>query len=255
MSKRERIIRLSARIALVIGLAITVYFWQHINVNTTALISRPSDVIRAFGDWFSQSTFRSNIWPTLEESGIGYLLCVAIALVLAVALSLSKQLMRVLSPYISAFNAVPKIALAPLFILIFGTGLRGKVYFIAIAVFIVPFYSMLRALGTVDPVFLNHARVLGASRIQLWRDVYVPATLGSLAAILRVTIQYCITGAVISEYISSARGVGWVLQNAYSTSNTKVVVSGIILIALIGFFVDRVLVRVERHFEAWRLSA
>jgi NitT/TauT family transport system permease protein len=255
MHKQDLLLKTSARLALVIGLVITVYFWQHININTTALISRPSDVWSALKDWFSQPNFRSNIWPTLEESGIGYLLCVSIALILAVALSLSRQLLRVLSPYIAAFNAVPKIALAPLFILVFGTGFKGKVYFIAIAVFIVPFYSMLRSLATVDPVFLNHARVLGASRRALWRDVYIPATLGSLAAILRVTIQLCLTGAVISEFISSARGVGWVLQNAYSVSNTKVVVSGVLLISLIGFLLDRILVRVERRYEAWRLSS
>jgi NitT/TauT family transport system permease protein len=251
--RQTQLIKWSARLTLVIGLAITVYFWQNVNINTTSLISRPSDVVRAFGDWFGQSNFRSNIWPTLEEAGVGYLACVAVALVLAVALSLSKTLLRVLSPYISAFNAVPKIALAPLFILIFGTGLHGKVYFIAIAFFVVPFYSMLRAIATVDPVFLNHTRVLGAGWKELWRDVYLPSTLGSLAAILRVTIQLCLTGAVISEYISSARGVGWVLQNAYSDSNEKLVVATIFLVSIIGFVLDRILFRIERRFEAWRI--
>jgi len=254
MTKRERWTRRSARLLAFATVALVLYLWQHISKNTALYLSTPSAIGRAVGNWFSNPVLRDDIPITIEEAALGFCACMLVAVVFASILAGSKLLTAITAPYIAMWNAVPKIALAPLFILVFGISIHAKVIFIATATFIIPFFSLLRAFTSVDEVILDHAKVLGANRRALVRDVYLPAIVGSMAAILRLTAQFCLLGAVFSEIIASASGIGHEIAIAQTAQVANYLFAGVFIVAVMGFTLDRVIRRIERHFLTWRVG-
>jgi ABC-type nitrate/sulfonate/bicarbonate transport system permease component len=247
-----RFVKLYARLAAV---AVTVGFleiWEHVTPTTALFVSRPSTVFRAFTNWFSNPVLRANMPITLEEAGIAFAAAMALAIALASLLAYSKILAAITAPYIAIWIAVPKIALAPVFILVFGIGVHGKVYFVALATFITPFFSLYRGLTTVDSVILDHVKVLGANRLGLIRDVYVPSVVGSTLAVLRVTTQVCMVSAVLSEIIAASKGVGYEIFTAQTNGQANFVISGVLLVALFGFLLDRIVRLLEARYLFWR---
>jgi NitT/TauT family transport system permease protein len=101
---------------------------------------------------------------------------------------------------------------------------------------------------------LDHAKVLGANRRALVRDVYLPAIVGSMAAILRLTAQFCLLGAVFSEIIASASGIGHEIAIAQTAQVANYLFAGVFIVAVMGFTLDRVIRRIERHFLTWRVG-
>jgi NitT/TauT family transport system permease protein len=239
----------------VVLVALFVLGWQHLDNHNAIFLSRPSTIAKALKVWFQTASLRNDIPVTLEEAAVGFLLCMAVAIVLAVLLASSELWAAITAPYLAFWNAVPKIALAPLFILIFGIGLKSKVYFIAIGLFIVPFFSLYKALTTVDPVIIGHARMIGASRWNLTRDVYLPAIVGSLAAVLRVTIQFCILGAVFSELIASSSGLGFEIETATQVDQSAYLFAGVLIVSVIGFLLDLIVRRVAHLFLNWQVTS
>jgi NitT/TauT family transport system permease protein len=149
---------------------------------------------------------------------------------------------------------LPKIALAPLFLLLFGLGTDSKVYFIATGIFFIPFFALYSAITTVDRTFIEHAKILGASRWQIIKDVYVPAIVGSVTASLRVAVSFSLLAAVIAELVASNSGIGFEINTAEQNSEPGLLIASIIIVALLGFILDRLLLVAERHFSTWKIS-
>jgi ABC-type nitrate/sulfonate/bicarbonate transport system permease component len=216
--------------------------------------STPSRVAQQFGTWLGDAAWWADLGTTVQEAALGYLLGVAVAVVLVAVTAPSRLLTRYLSPFIAAFNALPKIALAPLFILLFGTSLRSKVLFVASLICFLVFYGVLAALRTIDRTLIANMRVLGASSAELVLHVYAPATLGQVIAGLRLSSAWALLAAVIAEYLGANEGLGHLIADAQQTFQTDAVLAGIIAVAVIAVALDRALVVVERRLSRWRLE-
>lgn len=247
--------RLLIILADLVTVAVVLWVWQGVSKREALNVSRPSDVVSALGLWVTQPTLRSDIYTTLEEAAIGLVLAVACAVVLAVIVGSSKQMADFCGPFVSIANAIPKIALAPLFLLLFGIGFASKVYFILAGVVFIPFYSLFRALTTMDPVYVDNAKSLGARRGWLVWDVYIPAMVGSMVASLRVATAFAITGAIVAELISSQEGIGYEIAQAQSDLQPALLVSGVLVAAILAFVLDTLMQILERRFDSWRVAS
>jgi ABC-type nitrate/sulfonate/bicarbonate transport system permease component len=229
--------------------------WESADDTQALYVSRPSAVAEALHKWLTSDLLRGYIVTTLKEAAAGLVLAVILAVVFASILASSRALAEFASPFIAAFNAVPKIALAPLFVLVFGVDFKSKVYFVVAVVFFVPFYSLFRALTTIDPTYLDNARTLGASRFALATDVYAPAVLGTTMTSLRVTATFALLSAVIAELISSHSGIGFQIAQAQATQQPDLILAGVAIVAAISYAIDISLRRIERRFAQWRVAA
>jgi NitT/TauT family transport system permease protein len=238
---------------LVVGFGVFLALWQHVGMLDALIVARPTSVVRAFFDWFTNPVLRGEIPVTLEEAGISFVLAMVVATLLAGLLAYSKVAAALAAPYIALWNAVPKIALAPVFVFAFGLGLHAKVYFVTCATFITPFFAIYRGLTTVEPTMLAHARILGATRRQVVRDVYFPSCVGTTLAVLRVAIQFCLVAAVISEIVSSSSsGIGFMIAAGMASSRPNFLIAGALLVAVFGVVCDRAVRLAERRFLRWR---
>lgn len=239
-------------VADVATVAAIIVAWQADSAQVASYLSRPSDIASAIKTWLTNSTLLGYIPVTLEEAALGMVIAVAAATVIAALLAASRPAAEIMEPFMALGNAVPRIALAPLFLLVFGTELKSKVIFVATAVVFIPFFSIFRALTTVDKNILDNARCLGVKRFGMIREVYVPAVTSSVIASLRVTVAFSLLTAILAEYLASQAGIGYEIQQAQNNLQANYAMAGVIIIALIAVLIDVALRLFERRALVWR---
>jgi NitT/TauT family transport system permease protein len=189
---------------------------------------------------------------TLAAAAGGFVLGAVPGALLPLWMRRHPDLLRVLDPYLAAGYGLPKLALAPLFILWFGIGPASKVALVTSVVFFIVFFSTMGGVKDVDRRWLRMARVLGASNAQLSRHVVWPAVLPHVFAGIRIATPYAIGGVIISELVSSNRGLGYLVQlGAMSFSTPEIFAAVIAITAVIGL-ASWLAGRLERRLLRWQ---
>lgn len=248
--------RFWARTARVLIVVAFVGAWQAIGTRSPVerlTFSTPESVLTTLGRWTNDPTFWRDLGITLTEAVLGYLMGVVSGVVLAAVVFSSTTIERFLRPFVAVFNALPKVVLAPLFLLWFGIGISSKVYFTASVIFFIIFYGVYTGMKAIDVSLVNNMRALGASTVDLTVHVYAPAILTWIVAGLRLSFTFAILATVLGEFLGGTEGLGVRISLATQQLQNNVVIAGIIAIALVAVLVDRSLVRVERRFTRWKL--
>jgi len=238
----------------VLGLAI-LFIWQGVSgrLVDNFFISNPIDVGRRLLGWTLDGSIFVHLWATLYATTIGFVLGSVLGAVLGIWLGVSPFVSRLLNPYLYALNALPKVALAPLFVLWFGLGIDSKIALAAALVLFLVFLNTFAGVRQVDQDLIDAARLMKATRIQIISKVIVPSALSWLFVGLRVAVPYALIGAVIGEMIASNRGLGYLVQFSGAQFDTAGVFAVLIVIALLAMALNFVVDIVERRLERWRI--
>src|SRR5204862_4623867 len=180
--------------------------------------------------------------------GIGTTLGLACGLWLA----LSPMAAAITDPYIKALNSMPRVILAPIFAVWFGLGIGSKVALGVTLVFFIVFFNVYQGVKEVSPVVLANARMLGANRKQLLRHVYLPSATSWVFSSLHTSVGLAFVGAVVGEYLGSARGVGYLIHQAEGVFDIATVFAGILVLTIFALILDFVVTRIENRLLVWR---
>jgi NitT/TauT family transport system permease protein len=216
--------------------------------------SRPSDIAARIGQWMTSGSLWTHLAVTLEEAFLAFVLGAALGVGLGFLLARRPLLSAVLHPYIRMLNALPRVVLAPIFLLWFGLGIWSKVALGVTLVFFVVFSNTYQGVRDVDPVILNNARLLGASERQLIRHVLLPSALSWIFSSLHVSIGFAMVGAVVGEYLGAARGIGYLIQQAEGVLDTTGVFAGMVVLSVVVLLVAQGVERLERWLLRWKES-
>ena len=216
---------------------------------------QPLVVMKKIWIWFSGGTIYLHLGVTLVETLLAFAIGTALGLVLGLWLALSPSASTLADPYIKAMNAMPRVILAPIFAVWFGLGIASKVVFGITLVFFIVFFNVYQGVKEVSPVVLANARMLGASRRQLLRHVYLPSATSWVFSSLHTSIGLAFVGAVVGEYLGSARGVGYLIQQAEGVFDIDTVFAGILVLTVFALILDFVVTRIENRLLVWRPRA
>jgi NitT/TauT family transport system permease protein len=189
---------------------------------------------------------------TFSEATAGMILGGVGGAALPFLLRLSPRLMKASEPFLSAAFGVPKLALAPLFILWLGIGLMTKVAFVASIVFFLMFYNGMAGIMSIDPRLVAMARVAGASGWVITREIVWHTTLPFLFSGLKIALPRALSGAVVAEFIASDSGLGWYINNSRSLNDTTGVLAGAVVVTALVIVVNAALNRGQARSLAWR---
>ncbi len=243
-------------LALQIGFfAVVMGVWEFLSATGRLdpfFFSRPSAIVTQMAKWIVSGF----IWPHLATTLIEALLAFVIGTVFGVACGLAlarvELLARVFDPYIRILNALPRVILGPIFILWFGLGIASKVALAVTLVFFIVFFNTFQGIREVNPVVRDNARMLQASEHQLLRYVYLPSAMAWIFSSLHTSIGFALVGAVVGEYLGSARGIGYVVAQAEGVFDTTGVFAGLILTSAVVLLIDLGINRLERYLLRWR---
>jgi NitT/TauT family transport system permease protein len=217
--------------------------------------SKPSDIGLQIAAWLTGVTIWEHLATTLTEAFLAFVIGTFFGVLAGLALARIDLLAAVFDPYIRILNALPRVILAPIFLLWFGLGIASKVALGVSLVFFVVFFNTYQGVREVDPVILNNARMLKASDRQLLRHVYLPSAMAWIFSSLHTSIGFALVGAVVGEYMGAARGIGYLVAQAQGVFDTTGVFAGLILTSAVVLCVDLGINRVERYLLRWRPRA
>jgi NitT/TauT family transport system permease protein len=254
--------RLKVLAAQVVLAVLVIGSWQLLTawkVVDPFFFGQPSGIAKQLRDYFAQGdqatefgSYWSQISTTLREAVFGFLVGTAGGIVFGVGLGVSPFLAKVIGPYIKIMNAVPRIVLGSIFLVAFGLGPTPKILLAAVLVFFVVFFNAFQGVREVDRNILNNARVLGASKLRIVRDVTLPSALTWIIASLHTAFGFAIVGAIVGEMLGAQKGLGLVIATAQNQFNPDGVFATMFVIAAITLVVELLLTRVERRLLSWR---
>lgn len=255
--KKEKIIHkknfaLVVRTIIIIGF---LFLWEISagkGLYNTVFVSYPSEVLKDLVVFLKSGDLLKHGSITLTEVFLGLFFGSIIGISLAIIFGYFSTLGEIIIPIISAFSCIPQLALAPIYVLWFGLGLKSKVFLAGLMVFFNVFSATYGAIKDIDPGILESANLLGASNVQTLITVIIPTCMPWILSGFRGGIGAALIGAIIGEYIGATGGFGWMITYSTSYFNVSRVMSCILILLLVGMSLNKILDILEDKLLIWR---
>ncbi len=211
----------------------------------------PSSIAAALYDLFSDG----RIWPHLEATFtaaiVGLTLGIVVGIVLGVIGALVPLIAELLAPVMTMLNAIPRVVLAPLFVIWLGIGLASKVALSFVLVAVLIFFTVFTGIRHVDRKLVERIVTLGGGRWALIRHVYLPSVTGWILGNMKVAVGFAFTGAVVGEFVAATQGLGYLLSFAQSTYNSALMLALVLLIMVVVLVIFAIAGRLEKYLLRW----
>jgi NitT/TauT family transport system permease protein len=247
--------KLITRLTPFVGIVAFLLVWE-IGVRVTKapayLIPAPSVIFHTFISEFPKLAFHG--WVTLYEMLLGYALAVAVAIPLAIAITSSDRFDRFAMPTLLFFQVVPKVAVAPLFLVWFGVGALPKV----LVAFLISFFPIVidAAVGlrSMSSEMRDLARSMGATRMQVFARFRLPTSLPYLFSGLKVAATLAVAGAVVGEFVGADKGLGYLLLVTNSNLETALMFATLFALTIIGLLFFYAVELLEALLIPWHVT-
>jgi len=216
-------------------------------------ISNPLDVGTRLYRWTVDGSIFAHIGATIYATALGFIIGSIGGAILGIWLGVSPFASRLLNPYLNALNALPKVALAPLFVLWFGLGIESKIALAAVLVLFLVFLNTFAGVREVDQDLIDGARLMRATRTQVVVKVIIPSAMSWVFAGLKIAMPYALIGAVLGEMIAANRGLGYLVQFSGSQFDTAGVFAVLFVIALLAVALNYLVELAQDRIERWRI--
>jgi NitT/TauT family transport system permease protein len=227
---------------------------DNFNLFDPFFVSRPSLILARLYDWTvgAKAGFLwPHLWVTLEATLLGLAVSVVSGFLVGLLFSQKRELAVVFNPFIIALNSVPRIAFVPLITMIFGLGLASKIVTAWFIVFFLVFFNTFKGGLSIERELLDFCRTLGANERQLVWTVRIPNALTWTFTALPNAVSFSLIGVVISEFVGSTTGMGYVIILSLSTSNASDMFAALAVLSLVGVSLVTIFQMIERRLLRW----
>ncbi|CAN0540373.1 unnamed protein product, partial [Laminaria digitata] len=253
--KRERVIRkFSGAIALTSALCA----WEvasRLELLDPVLTSSPARILAAARRLFSAGALEADILFTLQVFSLSMALAIMLGLALGVAMGASQLVYRLLNPFVVMANGLPKVVLMPWIVLWLGISMAANVFLGTLMASFPIMTSVYGGMRAMEHDLIMLARAFGASRVQLWRHILIPALIPHLLAGIRIAISYTMVGVILAEFFASNEGIGHRMVVYMSNFDVDAFFVCVVLVAAWTVACTSVVRLLERRIEPWRVGA
>ncbi|GLZ05040.1 ABC transporter permease [Actinomadura sp. NBRC 104412] len=214
-------------------------------------LPRPSQIYTALEAQLTDGQFWGHLRVTLQEALLGYVIGVGVAMLLGTLISQVRLVERTLMPYIVAFQTVPKVALAPLFVVWFGFGISSKIVMAAVISFFPMLVNVVEGLRSADADRIQMLTVFGAGRFQIFRMVRLPTAVPFIFAGLDIGIVFAILGAVVGEFIGAKEGLGYLLLQSNFNFDIAGMFAVLVVLSVLGLIAHFLIRLAQRRLAFW----
>ncbi|MEU4209112.1 ABC transporter permease [Streptomyces sp. NPDC026206] len=255
-ARSRRLVILGARVLLLVVLLAAWEVLSRTKVIDPFNFSMPSKIWDQIAQWTLHGTpygsLGEQIWCTLHEALLGWAIGVTAGVVLGIVLGRAPFLADVLGPYIKVLNALPRIVLAPIFLIWFGLGPASKIASAVVLVFFPVFFNAFQGAREVDRNLVANARILGASNRRVTLQVVIPSATSWIFTSLHVSFGFALIGAIVGEYMGAAKGIGLLVAASQSTFNTAGVYAAMTILAVVALLAEGLLTFAEKRLFRWK---
>lgn len=255
-ARRRRAVLAGARLAIVVVLLVAWQACVDAKVVDPFFWGEPRGVWADLYDWLtvgtSQGSLGDQILVTLEEAVLGFVIGSILGVVCGIALGRVRILSELFAPFLKAANSIPRIILGSIFTVAFGFGIQSKVILAVVLVFFGVFFNAFQGAREVDRNLIANARLLGASRWQVTRDVVLPSAFTWILASLHISFGFALIGALVGEILGANQGLGLLIRSSQNNFDMNGVLAGMVLVAVIALTAEGLISLLERRLLRWR---
>jgi NitT/TauT family transport system permease protein len=211
----------------------------------------PSQISAALVELFGSGRIWTHVEATFTAALVGLALGIVAGILLGVLGALVPLVAELLEPVMTLLNAIPRVILAPLFVIWLGIGVASKVALAFILVTVLIFFTVFTGIRQVDRKLVERVVTLGGGRWALVRHVYLPSVAAWVMGNLKVAVGFAFTGAVVGEFVAASRGLGYLLSFAQSTYNCALMLALVLLIMVVVLVIFAVAGRLEKYLLRW----
>lgn len=216
------------------------------------VVQSPEAVLAALVTLHESGMLWSNYWATVYATFLGLVISAVVGIPVGLALGIMKNVQRVVAPFLSGLNATPRIALAPVFIIVFGISLSAKVALAVSLVFFIIALNAMAGVSAADPEAVRMMTTMGASRRQILTKVVLPAAVPSIVVGLRLGLIYSLLGVIASELIASSDGLGTLIARSAGVFDLASVYAVLILLMITAVIFNMACEAIERFALRWQ---
>ena len=242
---------------LVGGAAVLIFVavWQFVafrRLMPELFLPGPSDIAAAFGGYIGKGQIWNDLWVSGQELILGFLLAIIIGLPLGFGIGWYRRFAMALDPFVTFFNAIPRVSLTPLFIIWFGIGINSKLAVVFLGAVFAIIINAAVGVRNLDPALIKAARSFGANDVQLFRTIVLPGCVPYVLAGFRLGLAHALTGVVVAELVAAQAGIGLMMATAGATFQTARVFVGLVIIATTGVLITFGFSQIEKRFQSWK---
>jgi len=215
-------------------------------------VSSPSAIIAQLYSWFADGSIWVHLIGTVSSAALGYLLGAIAGVATGLLLGLSARVEAIASPFIVALYSLPKVALAPFFVIFLGIGIESKIALVAVTVYFLLLYNTLDGIHDLDRGWASTYRLMGANSREIVRHVMLPGIMPWVFSGLRIAVRYAFTAAVFGELIAGNRGIGYLIEESAGNFKSSGIFAGVLALVVCSVSATQAIARVERTVLHWK---
>lgn len=235
--KRSKQFNLFVRLTQISIVLIFIFLWQFLadnNIVNSFITSSPYNVIKTIISLFKDGTLFVNIWITVYETIISFILGTFIGLVVASILWSNKFIAKVIDPFLTILNSLPKVALGPIIIIWAGAGVNSIIIMALLISTIITIINIYQGFIGIDPIKIRLMNSLKASKFQTYFKLILPGSLNIIISTLKINISMSLIGIIMGEFLVSKQGIGYLIMYGSQVFNLNLVITGIVILGLVS---------------------
>ena len=236
----------SSRLLLAILLIVIWEVLARYKIINTFITSSPSNVVNTIVSLYNDNNLFNNIWTTIYETLISFGLGTAIGTLLAMVFWYFNFIYKVLDPYLTILNSLPKIALGPIIIIFFGANINSIIIMALLISFIVTVITVYNGFISTDKNKIDLLKSFSANKMQIFRYAILPSSYPTIISSLKINISMTLIGVIMGEFLVSKEGIGYLINYGSQVFNLNLVISGIIILMIVSYLMYMIVSYIEK---------
>lgn len=251
--RKKKIRKILIILMQILLLATLIIGWELLakyKIINTFITSSPSNVIKTIISLYKDNNLFNNIWTTIYETIISFGIGTIIGIVTAIILWWNNFIYKVVDPYLTVLNSLPKIALGPIIIIFFGANIKSIIIMALLISVIVTIITAYNGFISTDKNRINLLKSFSASKYQIFKMVILPSSYSTIISSLKINISMTLIGVIMGEFLVSKKGIGYLINYGSQVFNLNLVISGIIILMIVSYlmyiivsYIEKILIR------------
>ena len=247
--KKQKFLKLLVGISQILILLLFIFVWEYLskrNIINAFIYSSPSKVIKTIIEVYNKNNLFRHIWITVYETIISFSLATILGTVIAIILWYSKFLYKVMDPYLTVLNSLPKVALGPIIIILGGANIKSIIIMALLISLIITITSVYAGFINTDSNRLKLMNSFGASKWQILRYLVIPFNYHVIISCLKINVGMSLVGVIMGEFLVSKAGIGYLINYGSQVFNLNLVYAGIIILLIVSYLMYLIVIYIEK---------
>ena len=247
--KRNKILVIFFQILIFLSFMVIWEVCARAGIINTFLSSSPTKVVETFSNLLKANNLWSHVWVTVYETIISFLLASLIGFIIASILWWNKTVAKIIDPYLTILNSLPKVALGPLIIIWVGANTNSIIFMALMISSIISIINIYSSFVNTDSSFITLMKSFKASKWQIYKKVIIPSNLLNIINNFKINISMSLIGVIMGELLVSKEGLGYLIMYGSQIFNIKLVIASVVILGILSYFMYYIIHLVEKKLE------